>query len=212
MARTKSPTSDSAATIGFEATALHDSATRRCKATLRSLLRSREANKAKDNRSNNTDDKKKLNASRASTGGSTPRWRRGRNRCCTKPSPAHCEMKPRPPSSIPTGLHPSAQGCAPRATLGHAPQYIPQPQRGCITVAPTIRCNPVGVDDVFPRSPRVASRPRQPWANRFYPVGVIELDGRPAASHRLARLYERKHAALEAWKKSLLLQAFAGEL
>ena len=56
MARTKSPTSDSTATIGFEATALRASATRRCKATLRSLLRSREANKAKDNRSNNMDD------------------------------------------------------------------------------------------------------------------------------------------------------------
>ena len=59
MARPKSPTSDSAAAIGFEATALRASATRRCKATLRSLLRSREANKAKDNRSNNTDDGKK---------------------------------------------------------------------------------------------------------------------------------------------------------
>src|SRR5436853_4917120 len=32
---------------------------------------------------------------------------------------------------IPTGLHPSDQGCAPRATLGHAVQYFPQPQRGC---------------------------------------------------------------------------------
>ena len=56
MARTKSPTSDSTATIGFEATALRASASLKSKATLRSLLRSREANKATDNRSNNMDD------------------------------------------------------------------------------------------------------------------------------------------------------------
>jgi type I restriction enzyme S subunit len=31
-------------------------------------------------------------------------------------------------------------------------------------------------------------------------------------TQRLARLYERKHAALEALKKSLLHQAFTGEL
>jgi hypothetical protein len=45
------------------------------------------------------------------------------------------------PFPIPTGLHPSAQGCLPaevlltkegQATLGHAPQRFPQPQRGCI--------------------------------------------------------------------------------
>ena len=56
MARTKSPTSDPAATLGFEATALRASASLKSKATLRSLLRSREANKAKDNRSNHRDD------------------------------------------------------------------------------------------------------------------------------------------------------------
>ena len=32
------------------------------------------------------------------------------------------------------------------------------------------------------------------------------------ATQRLARLYERKHAALEALKKSLLHQAFTGAL
>ena len=32
------------------------------------------------------------------------------------------------------------------------------------------------------------------------------------ATQRLARLYERKHAALEALKKSLLHQAFTGQL
>jgi hypothetical protein len=31
-------------------------------------------------------------------------------------------------------------------------------------------------------------------------------------TQRLARLYERKHAALEAFKKSLLHQAFSAEL
>ena len=31
-------------------------------------------------------------------------------------------------------------------------------------------------------------------------------------TQRLARLYERKHAALEALKKSLLHQAFTGQL
>ena len=33
-----------------------------------------------------------------------------------------------------------------------------------------------------------------------------------AVTQRLASLYERKHAALEALKKSLLHQAFTGEL
>jgi hypothetical protein len=88
------------------------------------------------------------------------------------------------PFPIPTGLHPSAESCLPpevlstkegEATLGHAPQRYLQPQRGCITVAPTDRCNPVGVDDILPRSPRVASRTRQPWAGGRYPVGVNQL-------------------------------------
>ncbi|MDA0737434.1 MAG: restriction endonuclease subunit S [Nitrospirae bacterium] len=38
------------------------------------------------------------------------------------------------------------------------------------------------------------------------------LDALSAETQRLARLYERKHAALEALKKSLLHQAFSGEL
>ena len=36
--------------------------------------------------------------------------------------------------------------------------------------------------------------------------------GFDSANHRLARLSERKHAALEALKQSLLHQAFTGEL
>ena len=136
---------------------------------------------------------------------------------------------------IPTGLPPSAQGCEARATLGHAPQYFPQPQRGCIhpvrahggvsqncvyigepkrqgtgalqdAGAPSqasenakrlgVRLsstafeatrkanaiprhhtsyNPVGVDDMLFRLPRVASRTRRPWAGGRYPVGVDPL-------------------------------------
>ena len=41
---------------------------------------------------------------------------------------------------------------------------------------------------------------------------VEELDELAEETQRLARLYERKHAALEALKKSLLHQAFTGEL
>ncbi len=41
---------------------------------------------------------------------------------------------------------------------------------------------------------------------------VEELDELAEETQRLARLYERKHAALEALKKSLLHQAFNGEL
>ena len=41
---------------------------------------------------------------------------------------------------------------------------------------------------------------------------VEELDALAEETQRLARLYERKLAALEALKKSLLHQAFTGEL
>lgn len=41
---------------------------------------------------------------------------------------------------------------------------------------------------------------------------VSKLDSLREETQRLARLYERKHAALEALKKSLLHQAFTGEL
>ena len=41
---------------------------------------------------------------------------------------------------------------------------------------------------------------------------VAKLDALSEETQRLARLYERKHAALEALKKSLLHQAFTGEL
>jgi type I restriction enzyme S subunit len=41
---------------------------------------------------------------------------------------------------------------------------------------------------------------------------VAKLDALSAETQRLARLYERKLAALEALKKSLLHQAFTGAL
>ena len=41
---------------------------------------------------------------------------------------------------------------------------------------------------------------------------IAPFQFRAAETQRLARLYERKHAALEALKKSLLHQAFTGEL
>ena len=41
---------------------------------------------------------------------------------------------------------------------------------------------------------------------------VEEIDALHEETQRLARLYERKLAALEALKKSLLHQAFTGEL
>ena len=41
---------------------------------------------------------------------------------------------------------------------------------------------------------------------------AANLDALHEETQRLARLYERKHAALEALKRSLLHQAFTGEL
>ena len=41
---------------------------------------------------------------------------------------------------------------------------------------------------------------------------VAKFDALSEETQRLARLYELKHAALEALKKSLLHQAFTGEL
>ena len=55
-----------------------------------------------------------------------------------------------------------------------------------------------------------------------YPIALPSLDEQEKVvetiqeleteTQRLARLYERKHAALEALKKSLLHQAFTGQL
>jgi type I restriction enzyme S subunit len=49
--------------------------------------------------------------------------------------------------------------------------------------------------------------------NRKEQCGIIsKLDGLREETQRLARLYERKLAALEALRKSLLHQAFTGQL
>ena len=75
------------------------------------------------------------------------------------------------PFPIPTGLRPKAQGCEARATLGERGLDFPQPQRGCGIPRRANRHNPVGVDDISGRFPRVA-RASQPWAECCYPVGV----------------------------------------
>src|SRR2546426_809711 len=75
--------------------------------------------------------------------------------------------------TIPTGLRPSAQGCAARATLGRGRQKFLQPQRGCAHPVRARGHNPVGVDYILSGSPRVASQTRQPWADGCRPVGVM---------------------------------------
>ena len=79
-----------------------------------------------------------------------------------------------PPFPTPTALHPSAQGCEARATLGVFAKCT-QPQRGCINSSPMeVRCNPVGVDTFWGTIPRVAPQTAQPWAERWNPVGIQE--------------------------------------
>lgn len=43
-------------------------------------------------------------------------------------------------------------------------------------------------------------------------LGIVNLLMNESETQRLARLYARKHAALEALKQPLLHQAFTGEL
>ena len=75
-------------------------------------------------------------------------------------------------SPIPTGLHPSAQGCRVReATLGNMIHYFPQPQRGCIASRRADGFNPFRVVKSSERFPRVA-RSSHPWADRRSPVGA----------------------------------------
>jgi hypothetical protein len=61
------------------------------------------------------------------------------------------------PSSIPTGLQPSAQGCRVReASLGYTSHYFPQPQRSCTNHSLADGCNPFRIVEFSKRSPRVA--------------------------------------------------------
>ena len=94
---------------------------------------------------------------------------------------------------IPTELHPSAQGCAPRATPGHTSRHFPQPQRGCVAPVRTHGRNPVGVDFILHRSPRVASRTRRPWAKCRYPVGVNRMVHRDCPTPISCPILEAAH-------------------
>jgi hypothetical protein len=126
------------------------------------------------------------------------------------------------PFPIPTGLQPSARGCAPRATLGHAEQHSLQPQRGCVRPW-RIHChNPVGVDSVLSDSPRVA-RASQPWANRRYPVGVFpplaeqtqiaaEVERRLSAVDELESVVSANLQRATRLRQSILQKPFTGEL
>jgi hypothetical protein len=71
---------------------------------------------------------------------------------------------------IPTGLGPSAQGCAHRATLGGRSPQKTTPTGLCRT-GPGSGHNPVGVGTYFPGLPRVA-RCAQPWAGGRNPLGI----------------------------------------
>jgi len=75
-------------------------------------------------------------------------------------------------SSIPTGLHHSAQGCEGRATLGHRPTNCIYPEG----VESNSRCKrgmmqPLQGCESSESEPRVA-RSSQPWAERFNPFGI----------------------------------------
>ena len=73
----------------------------------------------------------------------------------------------------PTAFRSPAQGCPRRAGYpGYARFIFPLPQRGCVRLSAPNRHNPVGVDDLFHRSPRVVAA-LQPWAELRYPVGVM---------------------------------------
>ena len=107
------------------------------------------------------------------------------------------------PSPIPTGLHPSAQGCRVReATLGNVFHYLPQPQRGCINRSRADGCNPFRVVKLGGRFPRVA-RASQPWAECHYPVGVNEW--RVVSNRKETR-------TLAALRDALLPKLLSGEL
>jgi hypothetical protein len=94
---------------------------------------------------------------------------------------------------IPTGLRHSAQGCARRATLGHAHPLFPQAQRGCSFPG---GCNPVGVEATLSGVPRVVPPTGQPWARRRYPVGVNRLPQSNPRVQLVTNCYQLKTARL----------------
>ena len=96
------------------------------------------------------------------------------------------------PFPIPTGLHPSAQGCRVReATLGNVVYYFSQPQRGCVNRACTGGFNPFRVVEFSERFPECR-----------YPVGVNQCRAdSPDESRTLAAL-----------RDALLPKLLSGEL
>ena len=78
---------------------------------------------------------------------------------------------------IPKGLHPPAQGCEARATLGEVVGFSLQPQRGCSSQVGETQPR-WGWRVLGRRRPRVASPTRQPWALGRNPVG-IQQENRP---------------------------------
>jgi hypothetical protein len=109
---------------------------------------------------------------------------------------------------IPTGLHPSAQGCrVGEATLGNVFHYSPQPQRGCINPLCAGGCNPFRVVEFSKWFPRVArSEPdvptSQPWAECCDPVGVNKCRAVSSGESR----------TLAALRDALLQELLSGEL
>jgi hypothetical protein len=73
--------------------------------------------------------------------------------------------------TIPTGLLPKAQGCAPRATLGHASYHFPNPNGVASIPSARAVATPGGVDANGCRLPKVAA---QPWAGGRCPLGAIQ--------------------------------------
>ena len=72
----------------------------------------------------------------------------------------------------PTAFHPSAQGCARRATLGSAAKNATNPERvSASSGSRTVDSTPTGLALILDPEPRVA-RPSQPWAGGWNAVGV----------------------------------------
>src|SRR5664279_5707244 len=80
-----------------------------------------------------------------------------------------------PPTSIPTGLCPPAQGCELRAALGKGVRETPTPT-GLRPGTKRGGRNPVGVGVSRHSSPRV-TRGSQPWAGGHNPFGIGAVGG-----------------------------------
>ena len=116
-------------------------------------------------------------------------------------------LQPWDPAPIPRGAHPSLRPPWDPAPISHGAH--PSPARTGSPCFPQLRHHaPLGIPEGS--QPAACKRPALPcgppipsrrWVNAPNPLPP-----------RLAGLYERKRAALEAFKKSLLHQALAGKL